>query len=78
MPRAKVKAPKLPPPKIGQDKYGVSSLHIGDSKFIPFDGRRLDIIRRSIQATGTRRGRKYASRIMHEDGVDGIRVWRTL
>ena len=80
----------LPPPKQSTNrkggrarKYPLPSMKPGDSFFVPeTDGRDVDAIRGSLGAGICRMknanpGFDYATRVWDEQGVRGIRVWRT-
>lgn len=79
----------LPPPSNNNRrggrarKYPLPDLQPGESFFVPeTDERNAEAVRGSL-ATGIARiknatpGRDYATRLWEENGVRGIRVWRT-
>lgn len=66
---------EVPRQGTGRDKYGVGSLKVGQSKFIP--GATFAVGARAVHQHGARRGKKFACRVWSEDGKEGLKVWRT-
>lgn len=62
--------------KYTEEIYPFSSLEIGDSFFVPYDGNDPNYIRRKVFSAscqaGKRHGKKYTGRKLEH----GIRVWR--
>jgi hypothetical protein len=66
------KSIKLPPARM---KYPWTAMGVGDSFFVP--GKNTSSTRICNPPTLTEQGWKFAMRTVTEDGVKGVRVWRT-
>jgi len=68
----------IPPPKAKSDKYGVSDLPVNGSKFIPVpEDKNREYVARAIRLHATRHRKWFVLRYWKQDGVTGIRVWRS-
>lgn len=70
IPIPKVKAGRRP-------KYPLRSMHVGDSFFTPLDKRKSRALSIGIHGCAKSAGIKGATRSVEENGVSGIRFWRT-
>lgn len=72
----------LPPSDIGKKKYPWQKMNIGDSFFIAVaDGDEITRVRGllngGLQFRRRRYGERHATRSVVENGIRGVRVWRT-
>lgn len=58
-----------------RNKYPWSELQPGDSFFVP--GREVKSFGSQVHASSVRTGHGYTTRTVVENGVRGVRVWRT-
>ncbi len=66
----------LPPPKGGdRRKYPFPLMMVGDSFFVA--GATRSRLASSIRCAQQNTGRRFAARVVTEQGAVGIRVWRT-
>ena len=67
--------------RLAQGKYKNHVFHdleIGDSYFTPADGAKLtSCIVGSAHGTAKRSGKTCVCRRVNENGIEGIRIWRT-
>lgn len=61
-------------PAPDRAKYPVRGMEVGDSFFVPS---REPSARNSPQTAGRYYGFKLVSRAVVEDGIEGVRIWRT-
>lgn len=65
----------------GEFSYPFKDMNVGDSFFVPFNGKKMDSVRTSLHTTarlwalGHNNGRKFSTSIVEEK--DGVRIWRT-
>ena len=64
----------IPQPPHGNTKYPFSDMAVDQSFFVPGPN---PPIRNSASNFSKKSGMKFACRVVTEDGVRGIRVWRT-
>ncbi len=65
----------LPPPRAGSlPRYQFASYEVGDSEFFP-GGDQVKL--NAVAWNYKKRGLKFATRSGVENGVKGVRVWRT-
>jgi hypothetical protein len=65
----------IPVPGLkGKEKYPWSQMKIGQSIFIPGDSYRAG---QAAKKWGKERGVTFIARLLVENGVKGLRVWRT-
>lgn len=71
-----IEIPKAAPRGGLTKKYYFETMSIGESIFIPLDGRKYEAISSSAGSAARRAGVKVTTRRIEKDGVKGVRVWR--
>ena len=64
----------VPTPPANRSKYPWRKMAVGDSFFAPAALQR--VIGSNASRVGKKLGRKYVTRVMTENGIEGVRVWR--
>lgn len=63
-------------------RYPFTDMEVGDSFFVPLDGRKAENLASSISGSARSgraaraNGRRYVTRTVVENGVKGVRCWR--
>ena len=68
---------KIPPQGAGRDKYGLGPMRVGEQNFLPFAGLSRASVARAVFMHAKRHRKKFVTRIWTENGIVGLRVWRT-
>ena len=63
----------------GSCRYPFRSMEVGDSFFVAYDGKKQQqsAMYSAIPDEVRRAGAKFCTRCVEENGVQGVRVWRT-